>query len=183
MTWVSHTTVIFCHLPSPWSACFLQLLSEVMPQSRWLHFYFHWEVKPKLLKLPAVVEGYWSLFWTHFAAVFHLSLTAAPEPQMLEVQEKDLCYLLYPLSILDWSFPHSNPWFILHTLRIWKYPHLSNCSMAVFAWGIVWALSWASFSDLLQVRRWVDGLWDSAALWPTHTQRATCQISAFCWKM
>lgn len=127
--------VIFCHLPSPWSACFLQLLSEVMPRSHWLHFYFHWEVKPKLLKLPAVVEGYWNLFWTHFAAVFHLSLTAAPEPQMLEVEEKGPCYWLYPLSILDWSFPCSNPWFVLCTLRIWKYPHLSNCSMAVCLHG------------------------------------------------
>lgn len=122
--------VIFCHLPSPWSACFLQLLSEVMPQSHWLHFYFHWEVKPKLLKLPAVVEGYWSLFWTHFAAVFRLSLTAAPEPQMLEVQEKDPCYFILSVLWID-PFPTRNRWFILHTLRIWKYSHLSNCSTSV----------------------------------------------------
>lgn len=129
--------MIFCHLPSPWSACSLQLLSEVMPQSHWLHFYFHWEVKPKLLKLPAVVEGYWSLFWTRCVAVFHLSLTAAPEPQMLEVQEKGLLLTLssqhsglilsllaiHDLYYTHWEYKNIPIW----ATAAWQCVYMGNC--------------------------------------------------------
>lgn len=158
--------VIFCHLPSPWSACFLQLLSEVMPQSHWLHFCFHWEVKPKLSKLPAVVEGYWSLFWTHFAAVFHLSLTAAPEPQTLEVQEKGPCYLLHPLSILDWSFVH----YTTHTKDIKKVPIGATAAQQCVCMGNCLGFKLGQFlrpCSREEMSTWA--VWDSAALRPNQS--------------
>lgn len=53
----------------------------------------------------------------------------------------------------------SNPWFILHTQRTLKKSPLEPLQhSSVSAWGIVWALSWASFSDIVQGRRWVHGL-------------------------
>lgn len=134
-----------------------------MPQSHWLHFYFHWGVKPKLSKLLAVVEGYWSLFWPRFAAAFHLSLTAAPEPQRLEAQEKSPGYLFHPFNIPD--FPARNPQFILCRQSTWKNPPLSNCSIAVclHGEGIVWAVNCAGFPRVFpkEMNRWVR--WDTAA--------------------
>lgn len=127
-----------------------------MPQSHWLHFCFHWEVKPKLSKLLAVVGGCWSLFWTHFDAVFHLSQTATSEPQKLEVQEEGFCYFFFISRASNFSFPHWES--SLYTEDRSKIPIwiLQHCGVSSRGTGLQVGLVSQTFSLR---RRWTK--WDA----------------------
>lgn len=169
MTWVSHETGDFLPLTFSLKCLFSAVAVRSDATVSLTSFLFSLRSKAKALKTSCCGRRLLEFILDTFCCSFP-SFTDCSTWTTDARNARKRSVLLYPLSILDWSFPlQQSLIYTTHTEDMKISPSEQLQRGSVSAWGTIWALSWPSFSDLLQVRSWVDGLWDGAALRPTQS--------------